>query len=131
LARIISILSMLCLVFLVVSPAEGGRANAYGCGAKEFSYAGLQSENKAHGVSATITALDQPSLSDGHVGGWIGVGGTGACNSYAYKFSNVSLAKINGGVWQPVKKRSLFQDAGYQVVQTSRDPSNFVTTSLG
>jgi hypothetical protein len=231
LARTISILSMLCLVFLVVSPAEGGRSNAYGCGAKEFSYAGLQSENKAHGVSATITALDQPSLSDGHVGGWIGVGGTdagpngtaewlqvgfasfvpdnairmyyevvvaggephyvelnpnvlageahkfsvlemskrnswwrvwvdnqpvskpihlvgshgawepqvlaenwnggtGACNTYAYKFANVSLAKTNGGVWQPVKRRSLFQDAGYQVTQTSRDPSNFVTNSV-
>jgi hypothetical protein len=58
-------------------------------------------------------------------------GGTGACNTYAYRFSNVKLAHTNGGVWRALKNRSLFHDAGYQVLQTSRDPSNFVTTSLG
>jgi hypothetical protein len=222
---------MLCVVFLVVSPAEGRKANTRACGAKEFSYAGLQSENKAHGVSATITPLELPTVADGHVGGWIGVGGvdagpggraewlqvgfasfapdstirlyyevtvagkspqynelkanvqpgekhklavletkkqnswwrvwvdgkpatkpihlpgshgvwypqalaenwnggTGTCNSYAYKFGDVQLAKTNGGVWQSIKHRSLFEDAGYQVVQTSRVPSNFVATSL-
>jgi hypothetical protein len=247
LARTISLLSMLCLVFLVASPAEGGRANAYRCGGKEFSYAGLQSESKAHGVSATIVPLQVPSVADGHVGGWIGVGGTdagpggtaewlqvglasfapdstirlyyevtalakgetspivtgqqltdgaphyieldanvqpgdkhelavlemqkrnswwrvwvdnkpvspplhlvgshgkwypqalaenwnggtGACNTYAYRFSDVKLAHTNGGVWKTLKSRSLFQDAGYQVVQTSRVPSSFLATSLG
>jgi hypothetical protein len=232
LARIISVLALLSVVFFAVSPAEGGKSNSSACGAKEFSYAGLQSENKAHGVSATITPLDFPNVSDGHVGGWIGVGGTeegpggtaewlqaglasfapensirlyyevtiagksphyyeldanvqpgdkhkiavlemqshnswwrvwvdgqpvtkaihlpgshgawypqalaenwnggtGTCNTYAYKFSDVKLAKTNGGVWQSLKHRSLFQDAGYQVVQTSRVPSSFVATSLG
>jgi hypothetical protein len=231
LSRTIWILTMFCLVFLVASPAEGGPSNSSGCGAKEFSYAGLQSENKAHGVSATIAPLDFPTVSDGHVGGWIGVGGvdegpggtaewlqvglasfapensirlyyevtiagkdpryyeldptvqpgdkhklavlemqkhnnwwrvwvdgqpvtkpihlpgshgawypqalaenwnggTGTCNTYAYKFSDVRLAKANGGVWQSLKRRSLYEDAGYQVVQTSRVPSNFVATSL-
>jgi hypothetical protein len=231
LSRTIWILTMLCLVFLVASPAEGGQSNSSACGAKEFSYAGLQSENKAHGVSATIAPLDFPTVSDGHVGGWIGVGGvdegpggtaewlqvglasfapensirlyyevtiagkdpryyeldptvqpgdkhklavlemqkhnnwwrvwvdgqpvtkpihlpgshgtwypqalaenwnggTGTCNTYAYKFSDVRLAKTNGGVWQSLKRRSLYEDAGYQVVQTSRVPSNFVATSL-
>ena len=75
-ARIISILAMLSVVFLAVSPAEGGKSNSTACGAKEFSYAGLQSESTAHGVSATIAPLAQPSVADGHVGGWIGVGGT-------------------------------------------------------
>ena len=57
-------------------------------------------------------------------------GGTGTCNTYAYRFSDVKLAQTNGGVWQSLKHRYLFEDAGYQVVQTSRVPSNFVATSL-
>ena len=76
-ARIVSILAILS-VLLVVAPAEGGKSSPTACGAKEFSYAGLQSDNKAHGVSATLTPLAQPSVSDGHVAGWIGVGGTDA-----------------------------------------------------
>ncbi len=230
-ARIISIFALFSVVLFAVSPAEGGKSNSSACGAKEFAYAGLQSENTAHGVSATITPLAVPSVSDGHVAGWIGVGGTeegpngtaewlqvglasfapansirlyyevtvagkdpsyheleadvrpgqkhklavlemrkhnswwrvwvdnkpvtkpihlpashgtwypqalaenwnggtGTCNTYAYRFSNVSLAKANGGVWQSLKHRYLFEDAGYQVTQTSRVPSNFVTSSL-
>ena len=74
-ARIISIFALLSVLF-VVAPAEGGKSNPSACGAKEFSYAGLQSQNTAHGVSATITPLAFPTVSDGHVGGWIGVGGT-------------------------------------------------------
>jgi hypothetical protein len=231
LVRIISILATLSVVFLAVSPAEGGKSNSNACGAKEFSYAGLQAENTAHGVSATIAPLALPTVADGHVGGWIGVGGTeegpggtaewlqvglasfapensihlyyevtiagngpryheleadvqpgerhklavlemrtqnswwrvwvdnkpvtkpihlpgshgsfypqalaenwnggtGTCNTYAYRFSDVKLAHTNGGVWQSLKHRYLFEDAGYQVVQTSRVPSNFVATSL-
>ena len=231
-ARVISILAVLSVVVFAVSPAEGGKSNSSACGAKEFAYAGLQSENKAHGVSATIAPLDFPTVTDGHVAGWIGVGGTeegpggtaewlqvglasfapensirlyyevtiagkdpnyyeldpnvqpgdkhklsvlemqkhnswwrvwvdgqpvtkpihlpgshgtwypqalaenwnggtGTCNTYAYRFSNVQLAHTNGGVWQTLKHRSLFNDAGYQVTQTSRVPSNFVAASLG
>ena len=231
-ARIISILAVLSVVVFAVAPAEGSKSNSSACGAKEFAYAGLQSENKAHGVSATIAPLDFPTVTDGHVAGWIGVGGTeegpggtaewlqvglasfapensirlyyevtiagkeptyyeldpnvqpgdkhklsvlemqkhnswwrvwvdgqpvtkpihlpgshgtwypqalaenwnggtGTCNAYAYRFSNVQLAHTNGGVWQTLKHRSLFHDAGYQVTQTSRVPSNFVAASLG
>lgn len=231
-ARLVSILALLSVVIFAVAPVEGSRSSSTACGAKEFAYAGLQSENKAHGVAATITPLDFPTVSDGHVAGWIGVGGTdegpggtaewlqvglasfapensirlyyevtiagkdphyyeldpdvlpgvkhelkvlemqkhnswwrvwvdgkpvtkpihlpgshgvwypqalaenwnggtGTCNTYAYKFTNVELAHTNGGVWQTLRHRSLFQDAGYQVVQTSRVPSNFVATSLG
>ena len=230
-ARTFSILAMLTVVFLAVTPAEGGKSNSSACGAKEFAYAGLQAENTAHGVSASIAPLALPTVSDGHVGGWIGVGGTqegpggtaewlqvglasfaptntihlyyevtvgkkgplyheleadvqpgekhklavlemrkrnswwrvwvdnkpvtkpihlpashgkwypqalaenwnggtGTCNTYAYRFSDVKLAKTNGGVWLSLKHRYLFEDAGYQVVQNSRVPSNFVATSL-
>jgi hypothetical protein len=74
--RTFTALVVLCPVFLVATPAEGGRAVASGCGVSEFSYAGLESASRAHGVSATIAPLTTPAVTAGHVGGWIGVGGT-------------------------------------------------------
>jgi len=230
LVRISSILALLSAVVFLVAPAQGSKSSARACGSREFSYAGVQANEAAHGIRATIAPLATPDVSDGHVGGWIGVGGvqsgpggtaewlqtgfasmapestiylyyevtvpgktpmyheveadvqpgekhdlavlemrgrnswwrvwvdgkpvtrpihlpgshsdwypqalaenwngnTGTCNSYAYRFSNVRLAKQNGGVWHSLKDRSMFQDPGYQVVQTSRVPSNFVATS--
>jgi len=232
LRRKVCLLALLCLLVFAASPAQGGHSQPGACGAHEYSYAGLQSETTAHGVSATISALDQPTVSDGHVGGWIGVGGTdagpggtaewlqvglasfspdptvrlyyelqlpgadtryvefdsnvvpgtkhdvavlemagrnswwrvwidgrpatapihlvgshgrwypeaiaenwnggtGTCNAYAYRFTNVRLAHTNGGVWEPLAARRLYQDAGYRVVQTSRVPSSFVASSVG
>jgi hypothetical protein len=231
LVRISSILALLSLVVFIVAPAQGSKSSSRACGSRAFSYAGLQSNEAAHGIRATIAPLSAPDVPDGHVGGWIGVGGVqagprgtaewlqtgyaslapentvyiyyevtvpgkapayhevksdvkpgekhdfavlevggrnswwrvwvdgkpvtkaihlpgshtdwypqamaenwngnaGSCNSYAYRFSNVRLAQQSGGVWQTLKDRSMFEDPGYQVVQTSRDPSNFVATSL-
>src|SRR5215472_4632915 len=73
--RVIPALGLLLLVCLVASPAEGGSTSATGCGAKEFSYAGLQSDSTAHGVSARLSTTAAPGVINGHVGGWIGVGG--------------------------------------------------------
>ena len=229
--RSLPILAALCFVFLVASPAEGGSTTATGCGVKTFSYAGLEADNKAHGVSATLATTAPPSVSDGHVGGWIGLGGTGAgpggtaewiqtglaaftsdstshmyyevtvagsqpqyveldasvaagvshhfavlemahrkswwrvwvdgkpvsppiylpgsddawypqavaenwnggtgaCNSYSYRFTDVALAQANGGVWRPLKLSSVFQDAGYHVVPISKSPRSFLAASL-
>ncbi len=202
-----------------------------GCGVSPFSYAGLGSDRKAHGVAATLVPTRAPSVSSGHVAGWVGVGGagpggaggwlqvglatfsghgsrmsqmyyevaapgatpyfvrldpnvepgdahrvsvlemsgrkawwrvwvdhrpvsppihlpgshsawytqavgenwnggTGACNSYAYRFTNVTLAHASGGNWQPFEGSSVFADAGYRAVQTSSTPRSFVATSL-
>ena len=73
--RIVAALGLLFLACLVASPAEGGNASATGCGVKEFSYAGLQSDSTAHGVSARLSTTVAPGVINGHVGGWIGVGG--------------------------------------------------------
>jgi hypothetical protein len=229
--RTIALLSLLSLVLLAVAPAQGGGSGPGACGSAEYAYAGFQSEQKAHGVSAGIVALNAPTVTDGHVGGWIGVGGTdagpggaaewlqvglasfspdpgvrmyyeltvpgrdtkyveldadvargekhevailemskrnawwrvwvdhkpasapiflpkshgswypqavaenwnggtGTCNAYAYRFSNVRLAHANGGSWKPLTDTYLFHDKGYRVVQTSRLPSSFVATSV-
>ena len=56
-------------------------------------------------------------------------GNTGACNRFAYRFSDIRLAHRSGGVWRPLRSRSLYEDTGYRVVQTSRVPSTFLATS--
>jgi hypothetical protein len=225
-------LAALCLGLLVASPADGGGFRSSACVGREFSYAGLQSKNTAGGVAATIAPTAAPFVSDGHVGGWIGVGGTdagprgvaewiqvglaaftsdrasrmfyevtvagsepryvelaatvkrgeehrfvllelasrkswwrvavdgrpvsgpihlpgshgtwypqaagenwnggtGTCNAYAYRFSNVRLTRRGGAGWQPVKSSYVFHDPGYRVVQTSRVPRSFIASSLG
>lgn len=225
-----STLAVALLGVLAASPAEG-RTEASSCGVQAFSYAGLQAANTAHGVSATLDSTAAPLVSDGHVGGWIGLGGTsagpggkaewlqtglaafpgdqtmqmyyevtvagskpryveldssvapgvshnfavlemlhrnswwrvwvdghpasppiqlpgshgawypqavveswnggtGACNAYAYRFTNVTLATADGGKWRPMQRSYELHDAGYEVVPISSVPRTFIATSL-
>ena len=57
-------------------------------------------------------------------------GGVRACNSYQYRFSNVTQAQADGGDWRPLTRSISFHDAGYRFVQTSRVPSSFLASSL-
>ena len=57
-------------------------------------------------------------------------GGTGACNTYSYRFTDVSLAQSSGGVWRPLQLSSEFQDPGYHVVPISNTPRSFLAASL-
>jgi hypothetical protein len=232
--RITFALALLTLCFVAAAPAMAGgegSSRSTACVGKPYSYAGLTSNSKAHGVSATVVATAAPSVIDGHVGGWIGVGGvnagpggkpqwlqvglsaftndrtskmyyevtragsepryvelsasvargekhrfsvlemagrtswwrvwvdskpvsppihlpgshgtwypqavaenwnggTGTCNGFSYKFSNVALAHSSGGDWQPLTRNSFFEDAGYKVVETSGSTRTFLATSL-
>ena len=225
---------LLGLAFLAVF--SGSSAGAVGkvavpCGTSAYSYAGIQSDTQANGVSATLSVTEQPNVSNGHVGGWIGLGGTGAgpggvaawiqaglaattgeqtnqmyyevtvagsqpsyveiapnvepgaghrfsvleipkrtswwrvwvdgkpvsppihlpgshgvwypqavaenwnggagvCNTYGYRFSNVSLATSAGSMWKPLQRAYTFQDPGYRVVPISSAPRAFLATSL-
>ena len=224
------LLALIALAVFVSTPAQGRRVTPAACGTKTYSYAGVESGNRAHGVATTLSPLETPTVVDGHVGGWVGVGGTaagpggasewlqiglsamakdtasrvyyevtipgdtpryvelearveagerhhfavlemsrrkswwrawldhrpvsppihlpgshgtwrpqvvaeswngntGACNRFAYRFSDIRLAHRSGGVWRPLRSRSLYEDAGYRVVQTSRVPSTFLATS--
>lgn len=62
----------------VAAVALGGAARALACGnSTGYSYAGLGASSHAYGISATITPLDAFDVLDGHVAGWVGVGGPG------------------------------------------------------
>jgi len=73
--RTILLLATLLLSVLAASSAEAETSKSSACVGKPYSYAGLQSETKAHGVAATLSPIAAPAVADGHVGGWIGVGG--------------------------------------------------------
>jgi hypothetical protein len=96
LKRSVQLIAVLCLAFLAVSPAQGGPARANGCTGSEFSYAGYQSNSKAHGVAATLVPVQAPSVVDGHVGGWVGVGGVDAGPGGVAEWLQVGFAAFSG-----------------------------------
>jgi hypothetical protein len=62
----------------VAQAQQAASARAGACAAHPYSYAGLAANRKAHGVAGTLAAVSAPDVADGHVGGWVGVGGTAA-----------------------------------------------------
>jgi len=68
----------LFLTAAVAAVALGGAARAVACGnSNGYSYAGIGAPTHAYGVSALITPLNAFDVLNGHVAGWVGVGGPG------------------------------------------------------
>lgn len=66
-------------VALVTSGAQSAPAAAHGhaeCG-RGYDYAGIAGWGAVRGVAATLTVTSRPRVHAGHVGAWVGVGGTG------------------------------------------------------
>lgn len=81
--------------------APGADADAQACGAgahgsQGYAYAGYQSTSVAHGVRATITPLTRPTVSAGHVAGWVGVGGPGQGANGETAWLQVGIASLSG-----------------------------------
>jgi hypothetical protein len=75
--------ALLALATAVAWPGPRASASAGSCGSGEhgprgYAYAGHQAVAVAHGIRATIAMLRTPRVREGHVAGWIGVGGPGA-----------------------------------------------------
>jgi hypothetical protein len=58
-----------------VAGALAAAPYALACGSSGYTYAGLASTVDTHGVGARLTAIGAPSVKNGHVAGWVGVGG--------------------------------------------------------
>lgn len=69
----------LLLVFAAVAAvALGGAARALACGnSAGYSYAGVGAPSNAYGISALISPLNPLDILNGHIAGWVGVGGPG------------------------------------------------------
>jgi hypothetical protein len=71
-------LRLLLLTAAIAAVALGGAARALACGnSGGYSYAGMGAATRAYGVSALIAPLDAFDVINGHVAGWVGVGGPG------------------------------------------------------
>lgn len=91
---------------LPVAPAAAARCD------KAYSYAGLVSARKAHGVSTTLTAVSAPQVSWGHVAGWVGVGGAGQGPNGTTEWIQVGYSGFYGG------EHKLY----YEVTQPGKQP---------
>lgn len=66
------------------------------CGKAGYSYAGYQSAGAAHGVRATLAALADPQVRNGHVAAWVGVGGVGVGPNGTDQWLQVGLNAFHG-----------------------------------
>lgn len=71
-------LRLLLVTAAVATVALGGAARAFACGnSAGYSYAGMGAAGHADGISALISPLNAFNVVNGHVAGWVGVGGPG------------------------------------------------------
>ena len=84
--------TLLCLVFVTSSQSARNLSTSAVCGVKTYSYAGIQAATTAGGVSATLAATTIPTVLNGHVGAWIGLGGTQAGPGRTAEWIQVGLA---------------------------------------
>ena len=68
---------------------------ALACG-RGYSYAGLYAPRRASGIAATLSMLDRPSVSSGHVAAWVGVGGPRLGPKGTDEWLQVGLASFAG-----------------------------------
>ena len=65
------------LLLGAILAAFAAAPDALACGSNGYTYAGLASASLTHGVSARLTTIGAASVANGHVAGWVGVGGPG------------------------------------------------------
>jgi len=108
-------LRLLLLTAAVATVALGGAARAIACGnSGGYSYAGIGAPTHAYGVSALISPLDAFDVLNGHVAGWVGVGGPGEGPNGSNEWIQVGYAgfpSITGS------------DIYYEVAQPGRYPT--------
>jgi hypothetical protein len=73
--RIVPFLAVLLLASFAATAAAGGDKTSNACGVAPYAYAGVEGSAIAHGISAQIGVNQAPDVVDGHVGGWVGLGG--------------------------------------------------------
>ena len=92
-----------------------GATRAFACGnSSGYSYAGLAAPTHAYGISALITPLDAFNILNGHVAGWVGVGGPGQGPGGTNEWLQIGLSGfpgVNGS------------DIYYEVTQPGRYPT--------
>lgn len=94
--RVTALGALLAALLAGLSVAPAALA-ADACGKPGYAYAGRQHAAVAHGVDATLTALDTPQVQSGHVAAWIGVGGVGLGPGGTTEWLQVGLSGFSVG----------------------------------
>jgi hypothetical protein len=90
----------------------GGVATAGACGQNGYSYAGLSAPTVGSGISALITPLGTFAIPNGHVAGWVGVGGPGEGPHGTNEWIQIGLSGFPG----------LYTDVYYEVARPHHYP---------
>ena len=67
------------------------------CSSQSYAYAGLFSNLSASGIRATVTTLAAAQVTNGHVAGWIGVGGSNAGPGGVAEWLQAGVQESAGG----------------------------------
>jgi hypothetical protein len=102
------------LFFILAAFASGARddTSVTTCGSKPYSYAGVQAATTARGISATLVAVIPPAVVSGHVGAWIGLGGTRTGPGGTPEWIQVGLAAFASGQ----------TESYYEITQVGAEP---------
>ena len=93
--RVVALLSLAGLLYgSAWSPAATTAARS--CGATAYAYAGFSAAERSYGVAATLVPLREPEVLNGHVAGWIGVGGPGAGSGGRDEWLQVGMSGFVG-----------------------------------
>jgi hypothetical protein len=79
-----------------LSAALSATAAPAGCGETSYSYAGLVGPTAASGVGARLSATRQPTVAEGHVAAWVGVGGPGLGPNSTDEWLQVGISAVQG-----------------------------------
>lgn len=90
----------------------GSVAAASACGTGGYSYAGVGAPTVGSGISAIITPLGAFDIAQGHVAGWVGVGGPGEGPNGTDEWLQIGLSGFPG----------LYSDVYYEVTLPNQDP---------
>jgi hypothetical protein len=90
------LLGVLALAALAGGTAPATAQESSACGVAGYSYAGFASAKRAHGVRADLTAVREPSVVNGHVAAWVGVGGVGEGPNGSDSWLQVGVSSIAG-----------------------------------
>jgi hypothetical protein len=89
---------------------------AFACSSSGYTYAGLASSSKTHGVGARLTAIGGARVANGHVAGWVGVGGPGQGPGGKDEWIQVGFSGFEG---------SPNSDLYYEVTRAGSGPQYF------
>jgi len=90
------------------------------CGTSGYAYAGVGSSSRAFGIATHLKTATTPEVLNGHVAGWVGVGGPGAGPNGSDEWVQVGFSAFPG---------SSFSSLYYEVAQPNQAPRYYEVAS--